>query len=263
MSDSPPETDAPAPPSTALAAPDIDHEGLRSVFFYAVLGGLCPLIPIPFLDDLIIGVIRRNMVRAILGRAGLKPTDDQVATLTHEDRGGCLMGCLTMVVVYPLKKIFRKIVYVLAVKDCADVASKLLHEGLLLRYAIASGLITTEHLHRYQHPRLEHVRAATVAACEEIDTRPINQLLRRLFSSSKGLMTDAARMLGSSIKARRSKPRDAEAVSEAIDAVEGAERDKLEGQVDQLDSELKEQAAYFKHLEGLFDRHLQAAEGSS
>ncbi|MEL6181819.1 MAG: hypothetical protein AAFS10_22860, partial [Myxococcota bacterium] len=122
-------------------------KGMEAILFSAVLGGLCPLIPIPFLDDLIIGTVRRNMVRAIMKRANLKPTDDQVAMLTHNERGGCLMGCLTFVVIYPLKKIFRKLVYILAVKDCSDVASELFHEGMLLRYALRRGLITTEHLY--------------------------------------------------------------------------------------------------------------------
>ena len=65
-----------------------------------MLVGLTPLIPVPFVDDLVRGHLMRRMVRALAAERGRALSNEEVQALT-EDRGGCLAGCAGQFVVWP------------------------------------------------------------------------------------------------------------------------------------------------------------------
>ncbi len=258
-------TDSPArggTPDVALerltSAVGADGVGLRSVLLYSLLGGLCPLIPLPFLDDVLVRSIRRRMVRSLLRRAGHDATEAQARRLTRTERRGLLLGCLVGVVWYAIRKISRKILYFLAVKDCVDVASRLLHEGWLLQYALSRGVLPAGAL---RDEDLDRVRDAIERACERVDTRPLEQLLRRLFDAQMVLLTRLADGLGRLLRAEGASRRDRDAVERALQRGEGREVGALERLLDDLARGLGAHEPYLRALEAAFDGEVQGEAG--
>jgi hypothetical protein len=86
---------------------------------YALFAGLCAFVPVPLLD----GWLERRATRAMLialaeGRG--QPLEPAVLDVLVEDRSSLLLGCLAVVVVWPIKKLFRTILYFLTIKDVID-----------------------------------------------------------------------------------------------------------------------------------------------
>ncbi len=89
------------------------------VAHYAVMAGLCALVPVPILDGWLERRALRSMYAAIAESTG-RPLDDATLDLLAEDRDSLLVGCLVVAVVWPLKKLFRTVFYFLTVKDAVD-----------------------------------------------------------------------------------------------------------------------------------------------
>lgn len=224
------------------------------VAFHAVASGLTPLIPVPFLDDYALKQVRENMVRALLKEHGLPAPEPAVAVLAGShvttSLGGHLMGFLKGIVLLPVRKLFRKAFFVLWVKDCVDMASLSLHHGYLLNHAMDRGDLDARALEGREVPLKIH--GAIVAACAELDSRPINQILRRLFASSRLLMAEATRAFFKNPKENpgpRTPGQD-----------EGAEVKTLS---DRLLAALWEERGYFTALEAHYDKHLKAGPAPS
>ncbi|WP_223754007.1 hypothetical protein [Myxococcus sp. RHSTA-1-4] len=219
---------------------------LGRVAFLSVATGLTPLIPVPFLDDYALRQTREGMVRQILRDKGLPTPDKAVEVLAGSHVGTTLGGhvksLLKGVVLFPVRKVFRKVFFVLWIKDCVDVASASLHHGYLLTHAVERGDLDAGSLAGDAPPR---VHDAIVAACAEMDSRPINQILRRLFASSRLLMAEATRAF---FNPRNPGPR-------TPGQDESAEVRTL---TDRLLSELWEERGYFVKLREHYDKHLKA-----
>lgn len=108
----------------------------RSAFF----AGLTALIPVPFFDEYVERRVTRDLFARIAEHRGTPLDDATLRTLT-EDRSSLAMGCLTLVIVWPLKKLFRTIVYVLTVKDVFDGVTRTAHRATLFEHALDRGLL--------------------------------------------------------------------------------------------------------------------------
>src|ERR1700754_4434041 len=108
----------------------------RSLITHAVLVGLTPLIPLPVVDDLAKNYFRRRLVRRLASAHGRSLSGEELGALTKEQGRGCVRGCLTAVVVYPLKAVFRKVFYFLEWKRAVDLTSRTYHFGYLTSYAL-------------------------------------------------------------------------------------------------------------------------------
>ncbi len=213
----------------------------------AILAGICALSPIPFLDDLVIGAIRRHLVGRLFGAHGVRLSWRQRRALTRTHRN-LLVGCLLGVLVYPVRKIFRKVFYVFAVKEAVDVASRLLHQGVLLQHALATGCVDTAALGEDQAP-LARLNRVIHDTCEESGTSPIDQILRRSFAGgrlfARRLGLQVVRSLRSLGVLRRE-----EAVDAAGEQIEG---ERAQGLIDGLRDALLGEEDYFAVLERRFD----------
>jgi len=232
------------------SARDADSSGLRRVLWYGTLAGLCPLIPIPFLDDVIIKRLRKRMIRGQLTRAGLEPADTQVNLFTHEASEIRLLGCLIGAVWVVIKKVFRKLVYVFAIKDCVDNASRVVHHGWLVQYALNSGTLGAATLEQ-GNEAIKRVRDAVLHAADELDTRPFNQALGRLFRGSSALIKGAAVAVGRVL--RGADRRKVESLDQALDRLGEREVGEVERVLDELVGELVGQKGYLRQLEQAFD----------
>ncbi|NMO21155.1 hypothetical protein HPC49_28680 [Pyxidicoccus fallax] len=233
-------------PKPRPASPNDLPPLLGRVAVLAVASGLTPLIPVPFLDDYALRQTREGMVRQILREHGLPAPEKAVGVLagSHVNTtiGGHVKSLLKGVVLFPVRKVFRKLFFVLWIKDCVDMASMSLHHGYLLTHAVERGDLDAPSLSGDKPLR---VHDAIVAACAEMDARPINQILRRLFASSRLLMAEATRAF---FNPKNPGPR-------TPGQDEGTEVRTL---ADRLLAELWEERGYFVKLREHYDKHLKA-----
>ncbi|WP_043323669.1 hypothetical protein [Corallococcus coralloides] len=237
--------------TTDTRPPNAVPPSLARVAFYAVAAGLTPLIPVPFLDDYALRQVREQSVRDQLKAKGLKAPDKAVAVLagSHHARGlgGHLVSYLKALALFPVRKVFRKAFFVLWVKDCVDLTSVCLHHGYLLHHAVERGDLDAASLHT---DAASEVQAAIIAACAEMDARPVNQALRRLFRSSRLLLAEATRIFLD--------PKHGPRVPDP--KTENAEVRSL---TDRLLQEMWEERGYFTALEAHYDKHLKRGDTPS
>lgn len=228
----------------------------RRVAVHGLVAGLCPLIPVPFLDDRVLSAVRRGMVRTLARERGVALSPVQVNYLagTYRAPRGCLARTGALVVALTLKlgkKLFRKILIFLAVKESVDTASRVLHEGYLVHVLLDPAIAGT----RAPGDDADAWRArwaleATLAAA---DPRPVEQAIRRTFRGSRGALRRAARSLAHAMKRNRGRLDPEEAVSGEA---------SLRGLVDRLTAELWQERSYWTALDEDFARRLAATADS-
>jgi uncharacterized protein (DUF697 family) len=234
------------------SARDADGAALRRVLAYGVLAGLCPLIPIPFIDDVIIGKLRNRMIRGQLDVAGLEPGPRQVNLITYIEPEIKLLGCLFGVAWMVIKKIFRKVIFLFALKDCVDHASRMVHHGWLVQYALTTGTLG-QHTFEAGNDAIKLVRDSVLHASDHLDTRPFNQALKRIFRGSGALMRSSAGALGRMLTAGGAKRREPDSVESALEAIEVRQIGEVERILDEVVHAMGGQRSYLLHLEQAFD----------
>ncbi|HEX8117394.1 MAG TPA: hypothetical protein VF521_08980, partial [Pyrinomonadaceae bacterium] len=163
---------------------------------HAVLTGLTPLIPVPLVDDLVKNYFRKRLVRSLAASAGRVLSEDELDALVSERGGGCMRGCVSTVLVYPLKAVFRKIFYFLEWKRAADLTSRTYHFGYLVGHALRR---------RESAPSLldahgaRAVNEAVEAVCREAPIKPLESAVGGTFRKSKGVLRAAAALLSRSL----------------------------------------------------------------
>lgn len=157
----------------------ISPRAKRIVAAHAALAGLCPLIPVPFLDDLAIRRIVQRMDRTLYAAHGLK-LPRSGAKILHATPSRWWRGALVSIVMFPVKKVVRKVVYVLAIKDCADVASAVFHDGWLIAHVLE------DRPPRAEDPAyLRRVRKAMLKTYEAVDPAPLRRALVGCFLGAR------------------------------------------------------------------------------
>ena len=226
--------------------------GFRGVALSALLAGLCPLIPLPLIDQWALTLVRRRAVGDVLRREGLAPTHMQVRILAGEDpgRGGCLPGAIVWALAkaffYIMKKLFRTLVFVLTLHEAVRRTAELFGETYLLRHAAGVGAAAPALA--AGDPGAWRLRAAVAAAVREVDPSPVLRTVRGALAGSWGLLRRGARRLARALRRRRRA-----AGEEAVPVAE--EADLLGGVVDRLAVALWLQGDYRRRLEERFAHH--------
>jgi hypothetical protein len=230
-----------------------DVAGQPVMLTYAVLTGLTPLIPVPVVDDLAKNYFRRRLARAVAAARGRTLSSEELDALTAERKGGCLGGCLGMLVVYPLKKIFRKVFYFLEWKRAVDLTSRTYHFGYLTAYALkpreggASAL------------DLRGARAvgeAVEAVCREAPIKPIEGAVGGAFRGSKKMLSAAVGVLNQALR-RQASRRDREEVARAIEEVRPEGEREVAPVVNRLQGSLASVPdEHFRRLRSMLDARL-------
>lgn len=196
----------------------------RTLVTHAVLTGLTPLIPVPLVDDLVKGYFRKRLVRSLAASAGRALSEEEVDALTEEKGGGCLGGCVTTAVVYPLKSVFRKVFYFLEWKRAADLTSRTYHFGYLVGHALRP---------RAGGPSALDLRGALAvgeaieAVCREAPIKPLEAAVGGTFRKSKGVLRGAAALLAGSLRRAPARPADVAAAVERVEPEEERELDPV------------------------------------
>jgi len=287
--------DPPGPPGQAGAPDAVRPSWFRQVTFHSLLAGLCPLIPIPFLDDRVLTGVRRKMVRDLAAERGLtgplaldRERVDVLAGTRGESRGclgwiGWIAFSLTLRL---LAKLFRKILIIFAVKESVDTASRVFHEGYLLHLTFAwvpawssggeagpgapepgsgldSGASSGSKSGRaggldaaLDLDRAVAVRRTIEATLDAVDPRPLEQALRRTFRGSRRLLRRGARLLTRRGGGRRGLRGPRIETERALP--EDEERRLLGRVLDRLVADLWEERGYLTALEESYRRALAA-----
>lgn len=212
------------------------------IVLHSVLIGLTPLIPIPVVDDLAKTYLQRRLTRKLGQAYNRNFSDAEVKVLSDAEDSGCLAGCLTTILIYPLKKIFRKIFFFLEWKRAIDSVSHYYHHGYLLDYAMYKDWCAPESI----HPTAK-VREALDEVIEKTSIKPIETAVRKVFDQSKSVLKAAAKLLQKPLQ--NLEKRDETAIAQAVERVEAEEEKSLLSVTNKL-RELLE-AIPDSHFEGM------------
>jgi len=244
------------------AAADLHRLSLMSL-----MAAVCPLVPVPWLDDWAERLVRRRAVAELLRERGVDPTPADVAVLAGlepQGRRGCaelVLWPLTGVILYAGKKLFRKVFFVLALGDAVRAATSLFHDAYLLRHALALGELPPGTGGRLDRQEARRVRRAMEATVAETDPAPLRGALRRaLAGSGRVLAGEAIRLGGWLSRQRRTAPTaGGEAEERAAEALPvDREETSLGGLADRLATSLGLEEGYRWELERRLEGHLAA-----
>lgn len=231
-------------PSTEASPAD---QSRANITMSAIFAGVCALSPVPFIDDLVIGAIRRHMVGRLFRAHGVSLSWGQRRALTRSHRS-LMLGCMLGVLVYPIRKIFRKVFYLFAVKEAVDVASRLLHQGVLVEHALTQSCIDPGRLGEAKEP-LERLNRVIQRTCEDVGASSVSRIFERSFAGGRVFMRRLGRQVVRTLRALGVLRRE-DAVDAAPDQLQG---DRERGVLDDLRVALLGEAEYFEALQERFD----------
>lgn len=245
-------------PKSGEKAGGLEKQAFRRLTFWSVLGGLCPLIPVPFMDDWMLERVQRRMIQEIdrEEKAGFSAEDMKILAGDEDPRWPGCLGTLTWavreVVGVVLGKLFRTVFYFLTLRRSVRRSADTLHLGYLVFHAVRLG-----------EKRARVVRAAILATIREMNARPVHRTLTRDFRQSLSLLLQGAALLGRLVPRRRSKAAKAKEIPGAEEAFRKQD-ELLGGLVDRIAADLWGNRAYFAELERVFEGKLgQSSEAQS
>jgi uncharacterized protein (DUF697 family) len=207
--------------------------------------GISPLIPLPFVDEMAIRRISRRMYASLFAAHGMH-LGDSGAKVLGKASAGWLRGAATSAALLPLKRLVRKVVYVLAIKDCADVASAVFHDGWLIAHMLERGPEAVRPGLSLADPRyLQQVRKAMTRTYRDIDPAPLRRALVGSFLGAKVGATHAVKAVRGLLR-RDGQPANAAAEPE-VDGLIARMRDAANGQWQYLEALERD----FRHHLGL------------
>ena len=202
----------------------------RSIITHAVLIGLTPLIPVPFIDDVVKGYFQKRLVRLLASAHGRQLSPEDVAVLTEDRGSGCLRGCLGQAFIFPLKMIFRKVFFFLEWKRAVDLTSHSYHQGYLLDYSLREGWLAAR---TPQSRSAAEVRTAIEEVCREAPIKPVESAIKLSFRQSKSMLKAGAKVLERALKRVTGRP-DETQLTEVVTSVEAEEEREIGGVVSRL-----------------------------
>jgi hypothetical protein len=167
-------TSLPARPSTASAAFN------WSLYADATFAGLSVLVPVPFLDSAFEWFFKRRVAGAIAGWRGRR-LDPAVLHELNRDAGSWVEGCLMLPITLTwglLKRLSRKLLYFLTIKEAIDHLSLHWHRAFLLDYALQQGHLDTLGQAQVARQALDYTLATAT-------TSPLEQLAQRLIPHTR------------------------------------------------------------------------------
>ena len=196
------EPPAPPPPPADAGASAVAAvpPWFRAVVWDSLLGALCLLLPLPFVDDVALGVMRRRLVERLLARWGVRATPAQIARLAGGSRGWSVGRVVRKVLIYPFKELLRKILYFLTVKDAVDTFSLLFHQAYLLQAALSRGALPAGSA--IDEARVAAVADAVHGTLVAVDTRPLRRVLVGVLRNSRRLVVGTVRWLATRMGGR-------------------------------------------------------------
>jgi hypothetical protein len=149
------------------------------LLYHAILIGASPLIPVPFVDELIAAYFWRRLVAEIAKLHALKLSKEEIRQLASQQDTGCLNGCSTLIIL-PLRELYREIFFWLEWRRGIDLATKAYYFGYLLNFTFEKVDFQSQNIPKY--------RVAIQSSLSGVNTRLLREVVARTFYSSKGLV---------------------------------------------------------------------------
>ncbi len=241
---------------------DLPTQGdLYLIVFYSLLGGATALIPIPFVDDWIFTRLRKFMARNLLWQTGTTMTSEQARFLVRRPSNwkgrGCLYKASVAIIVMPLKtlgyvfkKVFRKIVFILAISDSTERASSTFHHAYLLALAGRNRSSNTQ----LDDITLIRMREAINDTLDGWDTSPIRNIFKKIVKVNRQILFRAGRSLLSLRRRTGSRPGPASDLAQVVEPEERLLEDVTAATTESLLGE----RGYLTALERRFRTHARA-----
>lgn len=143
----------------------------------ATLAGLSVLIPIPFVDDAFESFFRKRIPGAVASSRGRPISGEVRAVLEEEDagRGGCATLPARMVIGL-FKRLSRKLLYFLTVKQATDRLSYYWYRAFLMDHMLASGHLDSPDTARVAHQAMEELLASTAGPLPRLAQQMVTQM---------------------------------------------------------------------------------------
>lgn len=162
---------------------------------HAVLIGLTPLIPVPYLDDLVKSYFYKRLVRSLAARHKLSLSSEEINILA-EDRGqGSIRGCLLGILEYIVKRLIRKLIILLEWHRAIDLVTQAYYAAYLMDYAFQQGWYAPG-----DPQRAVRLRTAIDTARKNANVNLVRNIVKSSFNQSRGLVLDAVRQVTRSLK---------------------------------------------------------------
>lgn len=213
------------------------------ILTHVVAVSLTPLIPIPFADDIAATGFRRRLIRKLSEAHGVPLSEESVRRLADRP-GTSLAGHAGRILSYPIRRIFRKIFFVLEWKRALDTLGEDTLRAALLEHALAARPASVD------APRLAAAIDRTVA---QADRGLFHRTARAALSQSTRLVRAGVETLARGLRSRFASTEPA-AAERALDNLEGTPSalDQLTDLLDRIVDSLP--ADYLPALRAAFDR---------
>jgi len=142
----------------------------------ATLAGLSVLIPIPFVDDAFEAFFRKRIPGAVARSRGRTLPGEVRAVLEADDGGG---GCATLparIVVGLFKRLSRKLLYFLTVKQATDRLSYYWYRAFLVDHMLASGHLESTDSARVAQQAMDELLATTAGPLPRLAQQMVAQM---------------------------------------------------------------------------------------
>jgi hypothetical protein len=153
-----------------------------SIYRDATLAGLAVLIPLPVLDAAFEQFFRRRMPRSIARARGRQLPPASARLL---NRWGCSPASLLLfplwLLFWLLKRLSKKILYFLTVKDAVDTLNYYWHRAFLLDYMLRAG-------HLDDLAQAEQAEQALSRTLAEVRESPLTTLARQVVRQSRHVL---------------------------------------------------------------------------
>ena len=220
----PQETGGPLVPGSG--GPERTPPWLFRLAYWSAASSLAVVVPVPFLDEHLVRVMRRRMVRELARERGIALRETEVRLLAGQ-RPPWPTGCALFVTLYVktafwlLRRLFRTVFFWLTLQDVSNAASFTFHEGFLLRRALrdvepqglAPAGVAGEPPPR---PEIVRLRACIERVVAEVDPRPLTQAFRGAFRGSFRVIRSAARRVRRMLLGRREEEAAARALEDSV-----------------------------------------------
>jgi hypothetical protein len=110
------------------------------------------------------------MFRTLAARKGKSLDDEAIAALLGQTKGSLLGAAGKFALLYPVKRLFRRIFGLIALNDAASEVSKTYHLGFLFLTALEDDADETH--------SMGEIRAAMDATLTAVDPRPVRHLFQ-------------------------------------------------------------------------------------
>ncbi len=216
-----------------------------------ILVGASAMIPVPFLDDWAKSFLERRSFRLGAERENFKLSSEEADRLVQEPPSGCCwVGCLGKALIYPIKKLIRKILFFLEIKRAVDQSTNALAENWLLSLALRRGIWKPGG----DLSQTDLLREVIEKTCTAQGVKPLELAFQGAFQGAKGTLFDFAnRFIG---KTDQSK----EELSATVDQFKKDEADQIAKMTQKLRTEVSAISdSYLRRFAQGFEKELRIA----